>query len=94
MFSTSLFICISHGLVLNQAATSEKNIQAGVFQTIQGLEDSSWGLAKKIWELAEPGYLEKESSRLLSENLEKHGFQIERGVAGIPTAFTATNAPT
>jgi len=90
MFTTTLFICISHGLVLNQAATSEKNIQSGVLQTIQGLEDSSWGLAKKIWELAEPGYLEKESSRLLSENLEKHGFQIERGVAGIPTAFTAT----
>lgn len=52
--------------------------------------DSSWEMAKKIWDWAEPGYLEKQSSKLLADALEKAGFKVERGVAKIPTAFVAT----
>ncbi len=47
-------------------------------------------IAMKIWDLAEVGYLETESSALLSGELEAHGFTVQRGVAGIPTAFVAT----
>jgi aminobenzoyl-glutamate utilization protein B len=46
-------------------------------------------LAMDIWDLAELGYLEHESSRLLQEQLSTAGFRVEAGVAGIPTAFTA-----
>lgn len=48
------------------------------------------GIAKQIWNFAEVGYQENKSSALLQETLSKEGFQIEKGVAGIPTAFTAT----
>jgi aminobenzoyl-glutamate utilization protein B len=48
------------------------------------------GIAKQIWNYAEVGYQENKSSNLLQETLGKEGFKIERGVAGIPTAFTAT----
>lgn len=44
-------------------------------------------LASKIWGYAEVGYKEKQSSALLQGALEAEGFSIERGVAGIPTAF-------
>jgi aminobenzoyl-glutamate utilization protein B len=47
-------------------------------------------LQKKIHSLAELGYLEYESSELLARHLEEHGFKVERGVAGIPTAFIAS----
>ncbi|MCC9168593.1 amidohydrolase [Pontibacter harenae] len=47
-------------------------------------------VAKKIWEYAEPGYLEKKSSALLQENLKRAGFKVTAGVAEIPTAFVAT----
>jgi aminobenzoyl-glutamate utilization protein B len=47
-------------------------------------------ISKQIWDYAELGYLEEKSSALLAETLEKEGFTIQRGVAGIPTAFTAT----
>lgn len=47
-------------------------------------------IAKKIWDYAEVGYQEIKSSALLQETLQKEGFTIERGVAGIPTAFVAT----
>ncbi len=51
--------------------------------------DAAWAMAGKIWEFAEPGYLEKESSKLLANALEKEGFRVKRGVAGIPTAVVA-----
>lgn len=51
--------------------------------------DTNWPTALKIWEWAEPGYQEKQSSAALAEVAEKAGFTVKKGVAGIPTAFTA-----
>jgi len=42
-----------------------------------------------IWEYAELGLQEYKSSKLLADELEKNGFKVERGVAGMPTAFIA-----
>ncbi len=47
-------------------------------------------IAQRIWELAEVGYREHESAALLREELRSAGFEIDDGVAGIPTAFVAT----
>jgi aminobenzoyl-glutamate utilization protein B len=47
-------------------------------------------VAKAIWDHAEVGYQETKSSALLQKQLRDAGFRIESGVAGIPTAFTAT----
>ncbi|MDH5588747.1 MAG: amidohydrolase [Gemmatimonadota bacterium] len=46
-------------------------------------------VAQQIWDWAEVGYLETQSSALLQETLRAEGFSIEAGVAGIPTAFVA-----
>src|SRR5262245_26167242 len=51
--------------------------------------DANWGTALKIWEWAEPGYQEKKSSTALAEVAVKAGLKVTKGVAGIPTAFTA-----
>ncbi len=47
-------------------------------------------LSRRIWEFAEVGYKEKQSSDLLKSELRTAGFQIQESVAGIPTAFVAT----
>ena len=47
-------------------------------------------VSDKIWNLAELGLQEFKSSALLAEQLRKAGFNIEMGVAGMPTAFVAT----
>ncbi len=47
-------------------------------------------MSDKIWEYAEVGLQEFKSSKLLADTLEKHGFKVERSVAGMPTAFVAT----
>ncbi|MEM2379193.1 MAG: amidohydrolase, partial [Candidatus Methanomethylicia archaeon] len=44
-------------------------------------------ISDKIWEYAELGLIEYKSSKLLAEELEKHGFKVRIGVAGMPTAF-------
>ena len=45
--------------------------------------------AHRIWNWAELGYQEENSSALLQQKLKDAGFKITSGVAGIPTAFTA-----
>ena len=46
--------------------------------------------AQRIWDLAEVGYQERESSGLLQRHLRDAEFKVEAGVAGIPTAFVAS----
>ncbi len=48
------------------------------------------GVHDKIWRWAEVGLQEVKTARLLTEILERHGFKVERGVAGMPSAFVAT----
>jgi len=47
-------------------------------------------LANQVWGFAETALKEKRSSKLLADYAEAQGFKVERGVAGMPTAFTAT----
>ena len=46
-------------------------------------------IALTIWDYAEMGYQEEKSSALLQKTLAEEGFTIQKGVAGIPTAFIA-----
>ncbi len=46
-------------------------------------------IAQQIWSYAEMGYQEEQSSALLKKTLADQGFEIETGVAEIPTAFVA-----
>ena len=57
---------------------------------IEGNRERLIELSDEIWEHAELGLVEEKSSKLLADELEKHGFRVERGVAGMPTAFVAT----
>jgi aminobenzoyl-glutamate utilization protein B len=45
---------------------------------------------QKIWELAEVGLQEVKTAKTLTDILEKGGFKVEKGVAGMPSAFVAT----
>ena len=47
-------------------------------------------VSDRAWEYAELGLLEYKTSKLLSDEIEGHGFRVERGVAGMPTAFVAS----
>lgn len=47
-------------------------------------------ISEAIWRFAELGLQEFKSSALLAETLEKEGFQVQRGLAGMPTCFVAS----
>ena len=65
-----------------------------MLQTVKNLvaakADTTMRLAKQIWNYAELSYEETRSAAALIEALQEEGFSIEEGIAGIPTAFTAT----
>src|SRR5499426_4586121 len=47
-------------------------------------------LSDQIWAFAETALREHKSSEALSRYAEQQGFKVERGVAGMPTAFIAS----
>lgn len=47
-------------------------------------------LSDAIWEYAEAGFHESQSAEAQIALLEKYGFTVEKGVAGMPTAFVAS----
>ena len=47
-------------------------------------------ISDSLWENPEIPFHEYEAAKLITAELEKEGFAVERGVAGMPTAFKAT----
>ena len=69
------------------SAQSTKDILAGLIDQNANTYET---VAQEIWELAEVGYMENESSEMLQGLLRSAGFEVASGVAGIPTAFVAS----
>jgi aminobenzoyl-glutamate utilization protein B len=81
------------GLTLAVAAqpahSSAQDAKQLVARSIDARAADYGRLAQQIWDLAEVGYQEVQSSALLQQELRAAGFRVEAGVAGIPTAFVA-----
>ena len=60
------------------------------FDWIENNKELIMEVSDKVWDFAELGLIEFKSSALLADELEKNGFRVERGIAGMPTAFVAT----
>ena len=83
--TTIAFLCASLA-----AGTAHADNAAGIMRFVDSRYEETAAIARALWEHAEVGYQEVESSGLLQETLASEGFSIEAGVAGIPTAFVAT----
>jgi amidohydrolase len=64
-------------------------IHDAIHDAVGACADELIATSRAIHALAEIGFEEVESSRLLSGVIERHGFRVERGVSGMPTAFVA-----
>lgn len=60
-----------------------------ILKELEKKEEDYGVIAQQIWDYAEMGYLEVQSSALLQKTLSNEDFAIQNGVAGIPTAFIA-----
>ncbi|MCH1484608.1 MAG: amidohydrolase [Flavobacteriaceae bacterium] len=74
---------INHSQELDE---TKKNI----ISSIENHQSEIIKISDQIWELAELAFNEYESSKILSDYAEKNGFIVEKGVAGMPTAFVAS----
>lgn len=90
MFRRNLFSLISGIVIVAPLGIAVAQDDQEIVDFIDGRYEDTAKLARDIWELAEVGYQETESSGLLQDALRAEGFAIEAGVAGIPTAFEAS----
>ena len=65
-------------------------LTADVLTRVSKHADHFGAVSRQIWETPELGFAETKSSGLLQDALRSHGFAIQGGIAGMPTAFAAS----
>jgi len=73
-----------------QPTTKTDALKADLLGQIDGMKKQTQVMVDQIFSYGELGFQEFETSKYLTGLLEKEGFKVQRGVAGIPTAWTAT----
>jgi aminobenzoyl-glutamate utilization protein B len=82
-----LLIIQQHSVAQQKKLPANK---AAVIASVNAHEQALIKLSDEIWAYAEIAFKETQSSKVLADYAEAQGFRVQRGVAGIPTAFTAT----
>jgi len=77
----TLFLIYSNFIIAQKTNTISTNLDSK--------KELYSAIAQQIWGFAEMGYQEEKSAALLQQTLSNEGFRINKGVAGIPTAFIA-----
>jgi aminobenzoyl-glutamate utilization protein B len=94
--SLSLFLLTSPLAAQKKAASGKKaspnaspNKEAAVASVDRHRAELT-GLSDQVWRHAETALRESKSAKTLADYAESKGFRVERGVAGMPTAFIAS----
>lgn len=80
------FLFLSLGMNAQKISKNKK----AVIASVERHEAELIRISDEIWALAETAFEETKSSEILAIYAESQGFTVERGVAGMPTAFVAT----
>ena len=84
-------ICFIFFIFLTQSGFAQKQKKYALDWLSQPEVVEEFGkISDKIWNFAELGLQEYQSSGLLIKTLEKEGFEVVKGLAGMPTCFVAT----
>jgi aminobenzoyl-glutamate utilization protein B len=71
-------------------APDDEALKQAALEAVEGRAKLSQEIVDSLFSFAEPGFQEFETQRYLTGILEAHGFKVERGVAGMPSAWVAT----
>src|ERR1019366_161037 len=66
------------------------SMKADLAGQVEAMKKQAQVMVDSVFSFGELGFQEFETSRYLTGLLEKEGFKIERGVAGIPTGWVAS----
>jgi aminobenzoyl-glutamate utilization protein B len=86
LVSVFVFILLVQPALTQELTPAKKTAVAWIDENKATYEE----IAKYIWDNPELSLVEFKSSAKLQEYLSHNGFKIEKGVAGMPTAFVAT----
>jgi aminobenzoyl-glutamate utilization protein B len=89
VFLLAVTVCLS----ISAWPQSKPNLDALKAEAIKAIDQRqvfTQQMVDQIFSYAELGFQEFETSRYVTGILEKNGFKVERGIAGIPTAWVAT----
>ena len=84
-------LALCAGITASPAADTEKvrAMKADLAGQVEAMSKQAQVMTDMVFSFGELGFQEVETSKYLTGILEKEGFMIERGVAGIPTAWVA-----
>ncbi|HEV8579482.1 MAG TPA: amidohydrolase [Thermoanaerobaculia bacterium] len=85
-----LFLSVPGLAAAKPAASKPSPNKEAAVASVEGHRPELVDLANQVWAFAETALKEKRSSKVLAEYAEAQGFKVERGVAGMPTAFVAS----
>ena len=83
-------VILSLAFLLLPTVSLAQQAKEDIRQSIDDRAEQYRDMAMRIWNLAELGYMEEQSSGILQTQLKEAGFEVTSGVAAIPTAFVAS----
>lgn len=66
-----------------------KDLKERILNEIDSLADEMFGIKKYLYDHPEIGYQEHKAAHLLTSQLEEAGFEVDKGIHGMETAFKA-----
>ncbi len=84
-----LFVFINAVAFGQKQKTAINPNKTAVIQSVDKHQQELISVSDKIWAYAETALRENKSAKELADYAEAQGFRLKRGVAGMPTAFTA-----
>jgi len=76
--------------VFGQKKAKISNTKKSVITSVESKSDKLIEMSDQIWSFEETAFHETKSAAVLADYAESQGFTVERGVAGMPTAFVAS----
>jgi len=86
---SSVMLAGSSALPAASSAEALPAAKQDALDEVAALDAEISRLSSALWEISEIALEERRSSELLASVLEAAGFKVQRGVAGLPTAFVA-----
>ena len=90
-FVTAVLLCLIASPAVRAQSTDSRleALKKEAITKVDGRAKLAQEMVDSVFSFGELGFQEVETSRYLTEILEKNGFKVERGVSNIPTAWVA-----
>ena len=85
-----LIILLTTLTIISAQSQSTNKLKKELLYSIEQKTNELVSLSDKIWEAAEVAFRENKSAKYLIEYAEANGLKVEKDLAGMPTAFTAS----